>query len=575
MILNPNYNPNDPKSLRYINENMSYATGQNFTPANMTPAPINYTPISTPAPKAPATYDPTAQVRSTINQVKSTINTPQGQTPKGTVAPGAVPTASKPGATVTPPATTTGNPMLPQNIDGSANLEEIANLAGKAGMSMDTYLKIVEKSTGLSLDEQNQIRNKLGVDKKATELYTKPDKGTEQLYLDFYNESGLKDIKSRVADIDAKIAGLKEKAIQATKEHYDNPYISASTRSARIARDKGLYNDEITNYVDIRKSLLDEYNQGVGDIEKRIGFVTNDRNYNQKLTEGHLNYLLNEAERQTNATQADKSKLGLRYVTPLMQGQIAETRRKENFEMAKIKANKASSSAGGITPLAQTILANPKLYNGLPASTKASLLPTLTANGFKPVKELDKDKSDALTETQNVLSSLKFIKETLNSGIYTGIGSGVANAVGSKVGLEGATRQAFSDTTKDMMSQVLKMRSGLTVSDKERANLEAFLPGLGKGNETNKRNIENFERTVRTVLRNNEKTLKAQGYDTSAITEVLDGTLRDQYAGTDMNEYASQLKDGEGLVINRTTGELQAITSAEYLQDPENYIIQE
>ena len=105
------------------------------------------------------------------------------------------------------------------------------------------------------------IYTKLGIPDLVTQVYTKPAKTTQSIYEDYYNQSGLGDIKAKVTSLDTELKTIRDGYTTAIKEHQDNPWLSATTRSAKIAREKELYGQREANAISLRQSYLDQYNQ--------------------------------------------------------------------------------------------------------------------------------------------------------------------------------------------------------------------------------------------------------------------------------------------------------------------------
>ena len=79
------------------------------------------------------------------------------------------------------------------------------------------------------------IYEKLGIPGLIEDVYTKPSKTTQQIYQDYYDQSGLGEIKTKIASLDEELKTIRDGYTTAQKEHQDNPWLSASTRSAKIA----------------------------------------------------------------------------------------------------------------------------------------------------------------------------------------------------------------------------------------------------------------------------------------------------------------------------------------------------
>lgn len=89
-----------------------------------------------------------------------------------------------------------------------------------------------------------------------------------------YNTRGLGDIKSKIADLDSKIAsekGTRDESISKTRR---NPYYSAATITGESSEIERLANSTINNYVDERNSLAGQYNTTLDEVTKKVAAET-------------------------------------------------------------------------------------------------------------------------------------------------------------------------------------------------------------------------------------------------------------------------------------------------------------
>lgn len=413
-IKNPNYNPNDPKSQRYILQSDPF-TSFLSTPKNQTPAPnmsvapktttpqvstpkINYadpyatsfssktstpsniptptpkpttpnTPNQTPAPnmsvapKTPSSY--TVKSGDTLGAIASrngttvaelmrlnpSITNPNliypGQQFKlpGAIAPTTAPTTPAPASvppapTPTPtqpqqpganmPAPTPTAPSTPAQAPSTgdattdAALKSLAEQAGKAGMSLEDYLGVVNKSSAPTKAESDAIRNKLGIPDLIDDAFAKPQQNTVQLYKELYDLSGLNDIKAKVKELDDQIAQKRADLVTATGELYNNPWISQATRSGRLGNLQRIALADIENTIAQKDQYLSLYDDGISEIESSIQRSVFDTGLERDLTVEKLNYLLTEAERDEQFAQRAVEQRALRYLPDFLSNQPRE-----------------------------------------------------------------------------------------------------------------------------------------------------------------------------------------------------------------------------------------------------------
>lgn len=455
LTLNPQYNPNDASSKRWITSTPTYTSPlstikpvsfselfkpivQPFKDAVKNPQPIptlskTNTPNMSVAPARPnmsiAPVYPTPSGQAPAVQVQKTTPNPVVPSPPGTKT------------TVNVPAPTVQRPNVPLTATGEIDYNKLAIEAGKAGVSVQDYLGLVQGQATPGTKEMEDIYTKLGIPDLVTQVYSKPTKSTQSIYEDYYNQSGLGDIKAKVASLDTELKGIRDGYTSAIKEHQDNPWLSAATRSAKIAREKELYGQREANAISLRQSYLDQYNLGVGEIEKTVGRVAGDLEYDRTLSADKLNYLLNEAERKAGLAVTDATKQGLRYagsyLTSRRNEKIAEETRAFNrsVELKKLesgsdiasaisKLSTTNPTAGGYFSALNNVLA---IKDSTPEKSKLALK-TLTGylqdgNEGQAREYLQQlalgslsgtDRSDAMKRTQSI-NSLNAIKDRLNA----------------------------------------------------------------------------------------------------------------------------------------------------------------
>lgn len=397
-IKNPNYNPNDPKSKRYIQQadplaippqqNMSVAPNASAAPRptvnpptttptsskTSTPSGIPTTPVAprvaAPAPQSTQNMSVAPQVASSAYTVKSgdtlgaiaarngttvqelqrlnpQITNPNliqpGQTFKlpGAVAPTAPATPSAPpvqpaqppaptqpqqGANM--PAPTPSQPGTPpptgdQKTDQA--MQNLAEQAGKAGMTLDQYLDVVNRSNAPTKEESDAIRNKLGIPDLIDDVFSKPEKSTTELYRELYDLGGLSDVKESVKKLDAEIAQKRADLVTATGELYNNPWISKATRSGRLGNLQRIALADIENSIAQKNQYLSLYDQGISEIEQSIARSQFDTGLDRDLTVEKLNYLLTEAERDEAFAQRAVEQRALRYLPDFLDSQPQES----------------------------------------------------------------------------------------------------------------------------------------------------------------------------------------------------------------------------------------------------------
>lgn len=411
-IKNPNYNPLDPKSQRYIEQTMSVAPNQSTVPQVSIPKTPTYTPTSstatttktstasglptTPvAPVAPRISTPVSQstqnmsvapkATSSAYTVKSgdtlgaiaarngtTVQELQRLNPQitnvnliqpgqvfklpGAVAPSAPATPSAPPAPQVQPAqspaptqpqqpggnmpastpTQPGTPPPTGNVQTDTAMKSLAEQAGKAGMTLDEYLDLVNRSNAPTKEESDAIRNKLGIPDLIDDVFSKPEKSTTELYKELYDLGGLSDVKESVKKLDAEIAQKRADLVTATGELYNNPWISQATRQGRLGNLQRIALADIENSIAQKEQYLSLYDQGISEIEKSIVRSQYDTGLESDLSVAKLNYLLTEAERDEAFAQRAVEQRALRYLPDFLENKPKETA--EGFTLSEGQA---------------------------------------------------------------------------------------------------------------------------------------------------------------------------------------------------------------------------------------------
>ena len=92
-----------------------------------------------------------------------------------------------------------------------------------------------------------------------------------------YNTRGLGDIKTKIANLDSKIAGEKGTRDESISKTRRNPYYSAATITGESSEIERLANSTINNYVDERNSLAGDYNSTLDEVTKKVAAETGEK----------------------------------------------------------------------------------------------------------------------------------------------------------------------------------------------------------------------------------------------------------------------------------------------------------
>lgn len=532
LTINPNYNPNDYKSNRWISSASTptpsissifspivkpftdYLSNTKTSSNNNTPTYLQSllqknkttTPANMSIYKPNMSIVPTGQTTTQTPAVQVTKNIPDTTLPNKTAG-----TVS-----VNVPTSTAQTPKVPLTNTGAIDYNALAQQAGQAGLSVQDYLGLVAGQATPGTKEMDDLYTKLGIPDLVTQVYSKPAKTTQSIYEDYYNKSGLGDIKSKIASLDTELKTIRDGYTSAVKEHQDNPWLSAATRSAKIAREKDLYGKREANAIALRSSYLEQYNLGVDEIEKTVGRISGDLEYDRTLNADKLNYLLNEAERKAGLATTDATKEGLRYAGSFLTSRYKEKLGEENRAQARAiqlkKLESGSDIANAIAGLSKT---NPNaggyfgaLNNILAlkdSTAEKSKLATSTLTSYlKDGNEAQAreylqqlalgslsgtDKSDALKRTQSI-NAINSIKEKLNSYVKkygdTNLLNGSFQDIQQSLGLAGNTDAANLNAELTKLLQEARVQTTGAAwgkqEDKEYEKVNASLKNKNKLN---------------------------------------------------------------------------------------------
>lgn len=547
-ILNPQYNPNDFNSNRWITPDTKPAPtnfaigGQPFSATNQKTtfgnlfAPIKN--IFSKAPVAPTlapktTAPATTTVAPVTPTVTRTVETPSATLPNKT---GQETTVTVPLAP-TPAQTQTTAPTIPTTATGGIDYMGLAKSAGAAGVSVDDYIALVKGQSTPGTAEMKTIYDELGIPGLLDKVYKQPNQTTQQIYQEYYNNSGLADIKNKIATLDTELKTIRDGYTSAVKEHQDNPWISAATRSGLIAREKDIYGQKEGNAISLRGSYLDQYNLGVGEVEKIVGRVAGDLEMDRTLNADKLNYLLNDAERRAGLKTTDATKTGLRYSGDLLKAKTKAERDKEERAygnqtyQTKLKASldKANSVGAIVEKALQT---NPQgaayingIQNALGADTSeqgrnfalSTISGKIAAGDTKGAKEYllgvafskDPKARDNAVAANTVIDTMTEIKSALNDYVAktgdTNLLRGNIQQIQNKLGLVGDPEAVkINSMITDGLQAVRSQITGAGWGKQEDAEYKTTNANLMNNNRLNMAIIDS---AIATAQRKNDAAL--------------------------------------------------------------------
>ncbi|NCN25901.1 LysM peptidoglycan-binding domain-containing protein, partial [Candidatus Falkowbacteria bacterium] len=494
-----------------------------------------------------ARYGTTPQAIANANGIADVnkIQVGQNLTIGGVPAGGATPTPQG-GVNVPTGGAETTTPAGRLTPDELGNL---ASLAGKAGLTTEAFLSLVQENAATTGAEQDEIRNDLGIPGLVDEAFTKPEKTTVEYYKDLYDTSGLADIKTKVAAIDETINKKRDDLVKATGELNSNPWLSQGTRQGRLKNLQELAYADINNDIQARQQYLDLYDSGVSEIEKQIGYYQTDTTENRQLTVDKLNYLLTEAERVQAANEQDSITAGLRNVPEYLQGILNRESTEAQRELAKIAANKTTVPTTNITGAGSQELSNAFTRSVLGLSKDArgyaqQSYNTLVQQGrVDEAKELilqtavegaDTETKKKLLGREEALAALDDIRANLNeyeaAGGNTNILKGGWETLQQKLGRTSDPELAEIENDIRISIQAYRQAvSGAAFTESEAKEYEKIFPSISRNAELNTAKLDSLEN----VYRRNQEVF----YKTKLGTQNYDALYGDGALADDVESY--------------------------------------
>lgn len=542
-VKNPNYNPLDQRSNRYVTdaaaqqEAQKKAQGLNDFFAPFTgigdklktyDAGAFYTPLAQPqivpnipqagaltttggalpalvpgrgvgsAPQVPTQPVTTGAVRAPVMQSGTTVPTTAPQAGQGGIdVAGAIRnTVVQKGGALTP-----------------TEIATLAKQAGEAGMSSGDFLGLLEANAKPTTAQVSEIRTKLGIPNLVDEAFRQPDKSLSQTYQELYGMSDLGSIKNKVAALDDTIAQKRADLVRATGEINNNPWVSQATRQGRLKNLQDIAYADINNDIDSKNSYLSLYDQGVSDIENRLNLAQSDRAEARQLTVDHLNYLLNEAERETSGLQQDTITGGLRNVPAFLEGVLGREATQQARDIAKVVASKTGSVGGvgtgngkGVSALAKQVLEAPELLSNFTPTERGKVITELVNAGYDvssiAAPQINAAGREQIAQYDDLVRQGKQAETLLSEvGVNTGMIASRIRKTGAALGFaEDFTR--YRSVIDNMGSALLKLRSGAAVTPQEFERLRGFIPAVNDDESTAQTKITEFYKELETAKQN-------------------------------------------------------------------------
>ena len=356
-VKNPEYNPNDALSKRYV------PSGQPVTTEIKTPAPTQVPEIVPPAPTgAPegikAVFGDRPVPRAvrlaggqdvfTIGDKGKWIESPEefedifGTREQAGIVGEITPEQAKL-LNIRPE----GVAELKATRQRDADKKELFDLGQQAGLSFEEATSLVNSQFPVDTGE---IREDLGISDVAEKLFTMPEKTIQETYQEAYAGSDLPDLKNRIRSIDDKIASRESDLVKATGELNNNPWLSQASRTGRLRILNELALADINNLENQRTSFIDLYDKGIDDLEGVMTRASDQLQLQREMTADQFNYLLGEAERIEDERLQGLTQENLRFAPEFLRERIAKQEEDKLTTEEKIELGYTLDASGNLVP---------------------------------------------------------------------------------------------------------------------------------------------------------------------------------------------------------------------------------
>ena len=141
-----------------------------------------------------------------------------------------------------------------------------------------------------------------GASAKKTEAYNELIGLQSKQYETEYNKAGLGEIKTKVAGVDSDIANEKRVRDESIDKVRRNPYYSAAIITGEVAEIERTSNARLNRLIDQRNSIAGQFNAGIDDATRKVGYATKD-------AQTKYSYWENEEKRLSGLTSTYQTEL--------------------------------------------------------------------------------------------------------------------------------------------------------------------------------------------------------------------------------------------------------------------------
>ena len=173
-------------------------------------------------------------------------------------------------------------------------------VAGTGGKPVSNSKPISNDQTGAG-ETTDQSTHDTRINELTKLLFT-PPATTQSLYEGAYKTSGLSEIKTKLSNLDQRIASIKQSYLDTGDKINENPWLSEASRVGRASRLSDKAQAEIGNLVDQYNQYANLYTQGLNEVNATVGRQSTDSQNTQNVYQTELNYLLGLKDKQEQRT---------------------------------------------------------------------------------------------------------------------------------------------------------------------------------------------------------------------------------------------------------------------------------
>lgn len=240
--------------------------------------------------------------------------------------------------------------------------------------------------------EQSGIGDVSDIKKNVKDYKTKMDAAFQKLkntqtdtYNKEYESRELGEKKTRISTLDEEINKAKEIRDSSEDQVRTNRNLSAAGMTGEIDRIRERQNKEINRLIEQRNSIAGEYNDEIAEVgnlvDRTSSDIKNEYTYYLDLLERADSSLSDYQEGILGALKEDRE-LSQQEIDRDIETDQWERELAQGLQIARIRSQGSGSGPGSGSSLADSIIANPKLFDGLTPTLKSQVIQDISTRGI-------------------------------------------------------------------------------------------------------------------------------------------------------------------------------------------------